>query len=109
MLQEIEQKVTSLLDSRPPQDQVIQGHPASARSDQESPERLASKLELLKSNLVSFQHLLEERQGEKVIPAPQPQDRVNCTFNHIYPTLDMFQLCVIKRQDILLKEAHCGH
>ncbi|CAL8283450.1 unnamed protein product [Lota lota] len=81
MLQEIEQKVASLSDSSSPQDLnqkqdlEIQGGPVSAGSDQESAELLASKLELLKTNLVSFQHLLEERQGEeKMTPSPQPQD-----------------------------------
>ena len=88
MLQEIEQKVTSLSDSssgpqdlNQKQDQEVRGGPVSAGSDQESAELLASKLELLKTNLVSFQHLLEERQGEeRMTPALQPLDPVNYNY-----------------------------
>ena len=107
MLQEIEQKVTSLSDSSSgPEDQELtrgvpggqdqdliqdQGVPGGQDQDliqdltqdqgvpggllsagSESAELLASKLDLLKTNLVSFQHLLEER---------QPQDEVNYTTN----------------------------
>ncbi|CAL8298107.1 unnamed protein product [Arctogadus glacialis] len=79
MLQEIEQKVTSMSDSSSgpqnlnlKQDQGVRRGLVSAGSDQESAELLASKLELLKTNLVSFQHLLEDRQGEeRMTPALQ--------------------------------------
>ena len=89
MLQEIEQKVTSMSDSSSgtknlnlKQDQGVQGGLVSAGSDQESAELLASKLELLKTNLVSFQHLLEERHGEERM-TPALQDPVNYSPNYI--------------------------
>ncbi|KAK9534167.1 hypothetical protein VZT92_009231 [Zoarces viviparus] len=62
MFLEIEQRVSGL---------SAIGHPADRRQD-EAAELLSSKLELLKTNLVSFQQLLQERQGEER-RAPQEQ------------------------------------
>ncbi|KAM6917369.1 nesprin-2-like [Lycodopsis pacificus] len=71
MFLEIEQRVSGL---------SAIGHPADRQQD-EAAELLSSKLELLKTNLVSFQQLLQDRQGEErrapqeQTSAPRPQRR----------------------------------
>ncbi|XP_031728981.1 nesprin-2-like isoform X3 [Anarrhichthys ocellatus] len=71
MFLEIEQRVSGL---------SAIGHPTDRQHD-EAAELLSSKLELLKANLVSFQQLLQDRQGEErrepqeQTSAPHPERR----------------------------------
>lgn len=64
MFLEIEQKVASLSALGPAADQR-QDELGAVGSQQEAADLLSSKLELLKANLVGFQRLLQDRQGEE--------------------------------------------
>lgn len=68
MFLEIEQKVTSLglASDHHQQQQQQQNELGAVGSQQEAVELLFSKLELLKANLVCFQQLLQDRQGEEM-------------------------------------------
>lgn len=67
MFLDIEQKVASLgLASDQQQQQQQQNELGAVGSQQEAVELLFSKLELLKANLVCFQQLLQDRQGEEM-------------------------------------------
>lgn len=73
MFLEIEQKVVSLsaLD-RQHQDEL-----GAVGAQHEAAELLSSKLELLKANLVCFQQLLQDRQGEeRGVAHKEPQEKV---------------------------------
>ena len=83
MFLEIEQKVailTSLSQGPDPpqeQQQQRQDEPGAARSHQEAAKLLSSKLELLKAKLISFQQLLQGRQGkERTVSHREPQGQV---------------------------------
>lgn len=70
MFLEIEQKVSKLSGLGQVAGQVTgqqqqQAELGAVGSQQEAAELLSSKLELLKANLISFQQLLQERQGEE--------------------------------------------
>lgn len=64
MFLEIEQKVASL-GMAADQQQQQQDELGAVGSQQEAAELLSSKLELLKANLVCFQQLLQDQQGEE--------------------------------------------
>ena len=77
MFLEIEQRVAGLsaLDQAADQQQDELG---AVGSQQEAAELLSAKLELLKANLVSFQQLLQDRQGEdRVIAHRETQEQVH--------------------------------
>nr|XP_029131758.1 nesprin-2 [Labrus bergylta] len=75
MFLEIEQKIAGLSATDSPSDQQ-QEEPGAVGSQQEAAELLSSKLELLKANLVCFQQLLQERQGEERVTAhKEPQEQ----------------------------------
>lgn len=62
---EIEEKVSSLSAVSPAAGQEQPHESGTDGSQQELAEVLASKLELLKANLVSFQQQLQDRHGEE--------------------------------------------
>lgn len=64
MLADMEQKVASLSALGPVSDQQQQGELGAVGSQPEDAELLASKLDRLKADLVSFQRLLQDGQGE---------------------------------------------
>lgn len=75
MFLEIEQKVSSLSALGPAAD--LQNEPGAVASQQEA-ELLASKLDVLKTNLVSFQQLLLDRQEEeRTTGQSEPQEQVS--------------------------------
>ncbi|XP_041668046.1 nesprin-2-like isoform X2 [Cheilinus undulatus] len=75
MFLEIEQKVAGLSALGLPSDRQ-QDELGAMGSQQEAAELLSSKLELLKANLVCFQQLLQDRQGEERVTAnKEPQEQ----------------------------------
>lgn len=72
MFLEIEQKLASL--SSPSQQDEL-----GALGSQQEAAKLFSRLERLKVNLVSFQQLLQDRQGEERTATPdEPREQVEC-------------------------------
>lgn len=81
MFLEIEQKVASLPSLTQGADLHQQDELGAAGSQQEMAELLSSKLQLLKVNLVSFQQLLQDRQGEdRVTTHKEPEEQVQQIF-----------------------------
>lgn len=77
MFLEIERKVASLSSLTQDADLHQQDELGAAGSQQEVAELLFFKLQLLKVNLVSFQQLLQDRQGEdRATVHKEPEEQV---------------------------------